>query len=377
MASDSIKNAPIVGIDVLRLAAALMVMAYHFGFKAVAETGGLLDKMTDIAPYVPSTWAFTWWGWVGVQVFFTISGVVIAFSAASSKATPAKFVRGRVLRLWPIVLIASCLAAVVEMTTFGQSFTKVALLWAKTVFFHPLPPWLMGQFWTLGIEVMFYLSILILLWAGYIQRLPQLGAFLILLSAAYWIVRAMNGGHDPLGRITQLLLFQHGMYFGVGILLAARVSTGAARWHTPVIVIAAIVAVVQIQVVSGWEAGHAGLTGYWPMPFVIYVASVALIWVSLLCNTAVVDAIGIRGAMFIRQMGMMTFPLYLVHNHVGKPVILRALDMGGSIEIAIALAATASIGVAWTVAAWIEPFVFQWISRAYDGVARPLQRILS
>lgn len=343
-----------------------MVMVYHFAFKAVAESNGLLGKMTPIEPFLPSTWMFSWWGWVGVQLFFTISGVVIAFSASSPKATPGRFMRSRFLRLWPVVIVSSCFAAIVEYAVFEQSLINVLILWLKTVFFHPLPPWLMGQFWTLGIEVMFYALLLVLIVIGRVRWLPQLGGVLIAISAAYWCVRILNGGTDPIGRITQLLLFQHGAYFGVGIILAARMSLRPARWHFPALLVALVTAAVQIKAAAGWEAGHAGLAVYWPIPLAIYVIGVALVWVSMAHNESVVDRIGLSGAHFVRRLGIMTYPLYLIHNHVGKPVILAALDMGVSLELAIALAMLSALAVAWCIAALLEPPLYSWISRRYD-----------
>ena len=45
----------------------------------------------------PSAAPFTWFGWVGVEIFFVISGFVIANSATQS--SPGAFRLGRVLRL--------------------------------------------------------------------------------------------------------------------------------------------------------------------------------------------------------------------------------------------------------------------------------------
>ncbi|TIT70941.1 MAG: acyltransferase, partial [Mesorhizobium sp.] len=50
-------------------------------------------------------------GWVGVQVFFVISGFVIAFSAENS--TPLKFFEARVRRLAPAVWVCAPVSAIV------------------------------------------------------------------------------------------------------------------------------------------------------------------------------------------------------------------------------------------------------------------------
>jgi len=54
---------------------------------------------------------FTWFGWVGVEIFFVISGFVMANSAIKSSAT--EFVSGRALRLYPAVWVYSILTFIV------------------------------------------------------------------------------------------------------------------------------------------------------------------------------------------------------------------------------------------------------------------------
>ncbi|WP_368735457.1 acyltransferase family protein, partial [Klebsiella aerogenes] len=44
-------------------------------------------------------------GWVGVEIFFVISGFVIANSA--TKSSPAEFLLGRALRLYPAVWVCA------------------------------------------------------------------------------------------------------------------------------------------------------------------------------------------------------------------------------------------------------------------------------
>lgn len=58
------------GLDVVRFAAALMVAIYHFGYWIPAT--GKVEALS--------------FGWVGVEIFFVISGFVIAFSAERKSA---------------------------------------------------------------------------------------------------------------------------------------------------------------------------------------------------------------------------------------------------------------------------------------------------
>src|SRR6185312_3999042 len=81
----------LVGLDLIRFSAAFMVMAFH------------LTGKTPLA-------ATAAWGWVGVEVFFVLSGFVIAYTAAD--ATSGRFLRNRIVRLMPSVWLCGTITAV-------------------------------------------------------------------------------------------------------------------------------------------------------------------------------------------------------------------------------------------------------------------------
>src|SRR5712675_1260110 len=68
----------------------------------------------------PNAAPYTWFGWVGVEIFFVISGFVIANSASKSSAT--EFLVGRALRLYPAVWVCAT-ATLLVLVLFGSGPT--------------------------------------------------------------------------------------------------------------------------------------------------------------------------------------------------------------------------------------------------------------
>ena len=194
-------NCQIVGLDLIRFAAACLVMLFHLAFQAD-------HVMTSVA----------WFGWVGVHIFFVLSGVVIANSAEHASA--ATFVRGRILRLYPAVWICATISLVVAGCTLAD-YARSLALW-------PFEPWVNGAYWTLGVEMVFYSLIFVLLWRGWFDRLSGVLSALAVISAIYWSLRIAGVKYPAIAsliepvkdsRVNQLLLIPDGALFAAGGLI--------------------------------------------------------------------------------------------------------------------------------------------------------------
>jgi peptidoglycan/LPS O-acetylase OafA/YrhL len=98
---------PIYGLDLLRFAAAMLVTLYHFRFR-LPESGDMMVAYLRTPKPLPVADTGWWFCWIGVQVFFVISGLVIAYSVEGTSR--AQFVRSRVARLLPAMLICATVA---------------------------------------------------------------------------------------------------------------------------------------------------------------------------------------------------------------------------------------------------------------------------
>jgi peptidoglycan/LPS O-acetylase OafA/YrhL len=132
-------------IDSLRGIAALLVVFMH-NVQPVA-TGTLRSVIYDILDP----------GKVGVVVFFAISGFVIPFSFPRGPAPLARFVVSRLFRLYPAYWLSMAawitVAALIGMTMPSMMNMLANLTMAQTLFGQPN---LVGVYWTLFIELVFY-----------------------------------------------------------------------------------------------------------------------------------------------------------------------------------------------------------------------------
>lgn len=177
------------GLDVLRGIAALSVVLFH--------CIGLIPWNVQGTPLV-----FFGAGWIGVDLFFMISGYVICASALRLQATPnyaQKFWRARLARIVPLYVVTSVLFVILVDATFLRERPMLQLL-SHLFFIHNWFPEtalsLNGVTWSLGIEMQFYLLAFLCVpaWAR-IRRTGLIASYLLLLFgvlgyrfvAWYWL----------------------------------------------------------------------------------------------------------------------------------------------------------------------------------------------
>ncbi|GAA2915145.1 hypothetical protein GCM10020221_08520 [Streptomyces thioluteus] len=210
----------VAALDGLRLCAALMVVAYHWMAFGSGAWGAPARAVFPTA-HVPASY-----GWLGVQLFFLISGFVICMSGwgrglgefAASRAARllpaywfAVLLVSLVVRRWPTVNSAPALRDVAVNLTMLQDPLGV----------EPVD----GVYWTLWIEVRFYLLFALVVAAGLTYR--RVLAFCGLWACAALIARATG---DDLLR--ELLLPYDCWYFlaGIAFYLMHRFGPNALLW---------------------------------------------------------------------------------------------------------------------------------------------------
>ncbi|GLQ76946.1 acyltransferase [Mesorhizobium huakuii] len=195
-------------LQVLRFVAALMVVYVHAAQTAVEATGsnGLLPRDFQVV------------GFAGVDIFFVISGVIIARTAPG--LTWRSFAWRRFRRIVPLYLLISIPYAIVAYKTgFGwRDAVATLLLWPAT---DQMTAPALPAAWTLCFEMLFYAAVTIVL----IDR--RLLAGLLGIFGLAMIFRSA-------GPVPQFLGNPLIIEFGFGVVLAYVPRWKPAVWCLPI-----------------------------------------------------------------------------------------------------------------------------------------------
>ena len=205
-------------IDGLRGIAIALVVAYH-SWLVYGVGAGVVSES----------------GFLGVELFFALSGFCMFYPFARSrftgKAAPswASYAHRRAVKILPSYLLALTAFALLYAHRDGAAQTAYAYV-AHLFFLHPLVPHafraISGPLWTIGVEVQFYLIFPAL--CGLFMRRPLHGALLVAgVSCAYRGFVLLT--HAAPGFYVSNQVFAFLDLFGAGMLAAYVVAWARAR----------------------------------------------------------------------------------------------------------------------------------------------------
>ncbi|MEU6664418.1 acyltransferase [Streptomyces sp. NPDC046727] len=331
-------------LDGLRLVAALMVCLYHY-----AGRGGPVSASWHQTPahVFPTLSQAATYGCLGVQFFFVISGFVICMS--SWGRTLGDFFRSRVARLYPAYWVALVLvtAAAVALPVVVHPVRPDEFLVNLTMFQQPMGAHrVLGVCWTLWVEVRFYvLFALLVVVRGVTYRR-------VVLFCCVWTLAAVVCRTSGNALTDQLVMPEYAPFFigGLALYLIHRFGSDLLLWG----IVAASWLLGQSNATRGlWHPGAQG--DFHREPWVILaivtlafaaVAAVALGWTRRANWPWLVTA------------GALTYPFYLVHEHLGWFVI-RVLHRGLGLPAwpTLVTAVAGMLALAWLIHRFVEkPF---------------------
>ena len=347
----------LVAIDLLRFGAAAMVMLCHyFGEWAIVTRLGV-GAGSGPSGLPTNGWLSS--GWVGVEIFFVISGYVIALSASGSTATD--FARRRLLRLWPGTLACASITALVLLIA-GVSWEYIApryaasalmVLWAKQI--DPV-------YWSLLVECVFYTLVTVLLALGRwnpVRVALALSAWTLAYLA--WVISPASEALPTVKPVAEFLLAPFGAFFGMGILFqqAHRDPASVKGWMFLPSFLAAPVCIGAIGAIDGSQGSSEAL--------LLFVMGVAVIILSPRLQPAFRTDAARRIAI---ALGLATYPLYLIHAYVGQALMVGAAGLGIAPALTVGPVILLMTALALFIALRVEPVLRGRI----DQLLRPILR---
>ncbi len=342
-------------IDLLRAFAALSVVVYHViehGRWSSYPTEGLLTAFRI--------------GWVGVDIFFVISGFVIAYSALILyRSAPALFAgqywRRRLVRILPLYLLTLAMwIAFVWPTFFGQAARDWAWqLFTHLTFIHSFWPETHGAIdgpnWSLAIEMQFYLAVALLI--RWIDATPGWRIWLYGIAIS-WAWRACMmfkfGGSLPVPFVEVTQLAGCLDEFGAGIFLAkwildrpARAPMKGMAWLAAAAATGYVTMRVYWAYADYWN--NAWMVVFWRTALAAFLACVVAAAVEL------PQAIARRWLRPAAFLGEVSYGIYLWHLFAVYYVIYYRGERG-----ATALAAVLALTILAATASWLafeKPFM--------------------
>lgn len=344
-------------IDLLRGMACLMVVVFHYFFRAPLN-GWVTAKPPEWLAHLAS------YGFMGVHLFFMISGFVILMSAQDG--TVRRFLSSRVVRLYPAFWAGVLLTSFCAWLIGGREFSVSPLQTLLNL--TMLAQWLHveyvdGVYWSLAVEVQFYLLMTGVLMFGGMRHIDRwiLG----------WLVVASVFAMRPI-HLLDLMLDARWAAFFVSGMVFYRISR--AGWNLPYALM--LVWAWGLQSHGVWKAlGEVARTQGEAVTVSAPVV-VMLLGVFHLVFIAIVQGWWRMAASpLVWWCGVMTYPVYLLHQNIG--CMLMEMPFWGDYPLLVraAVALEAVLWLAWWVHRHVEQPLGRWmavrLSPVRTATARP------
>jgi peptidoglycan/LPS O-acetylase OafA/YrhL len=349
-ANDGRDASRVPALDLLRLAAVGAVVLYHYGFWGPASHG-----VPQVA--LPGLASFAQYGFLGVPVFFIISGFVIAYSAEGR--TPTGFVIARFSRIYPTFVICMTLTFAVIVLFGGTHFDASFRQWlANLIIAAPAlgQPYVDTSYWSLVIEVVFY---------GWVALFLALGLFPRRIDAIILVWLAITYANEltidaPI--VEKLFMADDSGFFAVGLLLYAHFRGRRDVRLYALLLLASATSV--FQAVHKLERLDVHTGGSFDPRIVAAICAVSIV---VLFIATRIRRLPLPAGLVLAAGGI-TYPLYLLHMQTGY-VIFTALAPTQHAALLTVAIISAAVVLAWAVWRFVERPAHRWTKDALTRLA--------
>jgi peptidoglycan/LPS O-acetylase OafA/YrhL len=331
------KSRRLLELDALRGIAAIGVVLFHY----LVAFASIYEHPNEILP----SFRYFRYGSHGVELFFIISGFVIFMSLERTKNS-SDFIFGRFSRLyptyWTAVILSFTVVTIARLPNLHidlkDALVNLTMLQEFLNVRH-----IDGNYWTLEIELSFYIIMLFLHVTKFLRRINLVAVLWLLLICTNFLLETLNISlFEP--RLKTFLILDRAHFFIIGMLLYKIFSSQKdVAFKYFIICICLLFSLLK----GGGES---------------------LLFASLFVATFVAFIKG--NLMFINQkpllfLGTISYSLYLTHLHLGMVTIKTLEKLGVNINISIAAALCLAILVATAITFFIEKPAIRFLKSRY------------
>ncbi len=302
------KSTRIYQIDLFRFIAALWVVLFHYTFRGHSADNLSLLKLPELGAYFK-------YGYLGVDLFFIISGFVIILSIKNNDLIA--FVKSRIVRLYPAYWFCLALTFLVVViwggTKFNASFSQLLV---NTTMMNGVVGVenVDGVYWSLLVELKFYFMIAVYLVLVKIRNfsLNHVILYWLILSCVFVGIDMAGLEYAFVSRVLNFFfILKYSSYFIAGMLFFKIYKEGQNIWY-----FVGLVASLAISLYHGWDRIDYMVEKYDTSfsHLIIGLFILSFYVVMYLASTQKLSAIN---SPKLLKLGVLTYPLYLIHQNIG------------------------------------------------------------
>lgn len=334
----------ITTLDIVRFFASLAVILFHYTAQ---------DFHTALSPV-------TQYGFLGVQLFFMISGFVIALSLNTANS-PRRFLLNRFIRLYPAFIICMTITVVYvkEFSNFPPYSIKEITLNATMLGEVLRVRLINGAYWSLSVEWLFYFMVAIVL--------ATIGTRRLIWFLWTWLALSAVQIFFDLGYLKLALALRYTPYFvaGASFYLIARKESPL----LPLSLLCAISFPVSVYWAIKRADDYQNIANLNPL----IIALVIAVFYALLARLSKFDSYFFSFKTIFALAGRASYPLYLIHETIGVDILERGRMAGLSDEMLIPALIISMTAIAVVISEWIERPAIRLFKRSFSTkrIAQP------
>lgn len=305
-------------LDVARGMAALAVVLFHFTCLNEAVREGM-----------PSLAMLTTYGYLGVHLFFLISGFVI-FMTLGGTSGAWDFFAARASRLYPAFLLSIVITLAGVYILQGESIFSIRdILLNLTMFPGTLGAKLINPaYWTLSFEIVFYGIVFLSIFL--------LGKSSVMPVVIVWFTLSAINIYTGLGVIDKLLILKWAPLFSGGAALYLATRETAWRRYAYLLLYFMTMPIASIYALEAITEQKAHFN-FWQSNDTIIVSILAALYLLMTFIAFRPNSMSWLPPRFVELCGGGSYILYLIHERIGGLMITMLYPSLGVISVILVI----------------------------------------